>query len=108
MIVLPGQILKVFGDGGSNQHFAIYLGTALVGFATINWLYSNASNQQILKPAIYGNLASLLPAVVIDGVAVAKNNVSSSIWLILILHIVFGVAFLYCLRVIIDAERLQA
>ncbi|MDL2363170.1 MAG: hypothetical protein QFB86_02175 [Patescibacteria group bacterium] len=98
MIAFPAEILGWFGNGGRNQHFAIYLGTALVGFSVINWLYSNLDDLRLIRPAIYGNLASLLPATIIDGVSLARGSISSSIWLIFIIHLIFVVAFFYCLR----------
>jgi hypothetical protein len=102
MIAFPSELLHWFGNGSGNQHFAIYLGTSLIGFSVINWLFSRADDPQTLKPVIYGNLASLVIASVIDTVTLARGSVSQSIWLILILHLVFVAAFVYCLRLLSD------
>ncbi|MBW3568992.1 hypothetical protein KY385_02585 [Candidatus Parcubacteria bacterium] len=101
LIGASDMLLKWFGnEEAGNQHFAIYLGTALVGFSVMNWIYSNFNDLSVLKPAIYGNLVSLSAALVIDIVSLARGSVNSSIWLILLLHLVFLAAFAYCLKII--------
>lgn len=107
MIAAPGELLRWFGNGSAdNQHFPIYLGTALIGFSLTNWLYSRFSDLTVLKPAIYGNLASLLTAFVIDTVSLAKDTLNQALWLILFIHLIFAVAFLYCLVIIhADSKR---
>lgn len=101
MIAAPGQLLNWFGNGSAdNQHFPIYLGTALIGFSLTNWLYSRFNDLSVLKPAIYGNLLSLLTALVIDIVSLTRGSLSQALWLVLFVHLLFAAAFLYCLVVI--------
>jgi hypothetical protein len=83
----------------SNEHFAVYLGTALVGFAVTNWLYSNSKSLEYVIPAIYGNLASLMTAIVIDITAIIAAKLNWFVWAILALHFIFLLAFTYCLSV---------
>jgi peptidoglycan/LPS O-acetylase OafA/YrhL len=101
MITAPGQLLLWFGNGSAdNQHFPIYLGTALIGFSITNWLYSRFNDLSVIKPAIIGNLASLLIALIIDITSLVKDNLNQVLWLILLLHLIFAAAFLYCLIII--------
>lgn len=86
-------------NSSANEHFAVYLGTALVGFAVMNWLFSNSKNLQLVSPAIYGNLASLLTAIIIDVTAILLRGFNKAAWSILFLHVLFAVAFSYCLMI---------
>jgi hypothetical protein len=85
------------GNTQANEHFAVYLGTALVGFAVTNWLYSNSKSLEYVMPAIYGNLTSLLAAIVIDVGAIIAAELNWFVWAILALHFIFLLAFTYCL-----------
>ena len=101
MIFSPAALLNWFGSGGhDNRHFALYLGTALIGFSLTNWLYSRVPDLNMIKPAIYGNLASILTATIIDVKSLIAGSLNQSVWLILLLHILFVAAFLYCLNAI--------
>jgi hypothetical protein len=102
LILFPGQLLEWFtGDVVDNKHFAIYLGTALIGFAITNWLYSKVHELAYVLPAIYGNLISLVLAIIIDAGALLAEAAESSLWLILALHVVFAGAFAYSLVLIL-------
>ena len=87
-------------DGVANEHFAIYLGTALIGFSLTNWLYSRSHDLTQMLPAVYGNLLSLLIAGVIDVIALLNGSQNMALWLVLLLHLVFAGAFIYCVVVV--------
>jgi len=98
LLFFTSHIIQLFDKSwGDEKHFAIYLGTALIGFAVTNWLYSHSHNLEAIQPAIVGNLVSLVTASVIDVVAIFTLSANRIIWLILILHLVFAAAFGYCL-----------
>lgn len=98
LLTFSSQLVQLF-DGGTqpSRHFAIYLGTALVGFAVTNWLYSRSHDLAAILPAIYGNLTSLAVATVIDIVSLIISPVNKIVWPILFLHLIFTSAFTYCL-----------
>jgi len=80
-----------------DRHFAIYLGTALCGFAVMNWLYSYSHNLGAIKPALIGNLASLLIASIIDVTLLAAHETGPAILIVLAIHLAFSLVFAYCL-----------
>jgi hypothetical protein len=98
LLFFSAAIIKLFDkEWGQERHFAVYLGTALIGFAISNWLYSQSRNLSAVRPAIIGNLVSLVTASVIDILFLIRQSTSLVIWLILLLHITFVCAFTYCL-----------
>lgn len=101
LLVVSKEIVALFnGNDSTNEHFAVYLGTALIGFAIANWMYSRMSDLKSIQPSIYGNLASLVPAAIIDVVTIFEGKGQTIIWLVLALHVVFGAAFAYSLWII--------
>ena len=105
LLFFSAQIIKLFAtDWGQERHFAVYLGTALIGFSVSNWLYSQSHNLAAVRPAIMGNLVSLISAFIIDAILLARQPHSLIIWLILLLHLSFAGAFTYC---ILNIRRLS-
>lgn len=97
----PEEIVRIFdGYDPGNYHFVRFIGTALIGFAVTNWLYSFFQETKVVLPAIYGNVASLALAIIVDVVGLIAGVLASAAWLILLLHAIFLVAFLYCIRLI--------
>ncbi len=97
LILFPHAVLEWFDSSSSNNdHFAVYLGTALIGFSVTNWLYSRSQNLQFILPAIYGNITSLAIGSVIDLVGLWSDKLNEALWSILLLHIGFLAAFIYC------------
>jgi Na+-driven multidrug efflux pump len=98
LLFFSAEIVKLFNKEWSQErHFAVYLGTALLGFAVSNWLYSLSRDLSAVRPAIIGNLVSLVTASVIDVSFLMMQPASPVIWLILLLHMAFVCAFTYCL-----------
>lgn len=97
----PEEIIRIFdGYDPGNYHFVRFIGTALIGFAVTNWLYSFFKDMKVVLPAIYGNVASLVLAIIIDFIGLLAGVLASAAWLILLLHSAFLVAFLYSVRLI--------
>lgn len=95
-LLAPEEIVRIFdGYDPSNYHFVRFIGTALIGFAVMNWLYSLSSDMKAVLPAIYGNLTSLILAIIVDTFGLAAGVLSHAAWWILSLHIVFTWAFAY-------------
>jgi hypothetical protein len=102
----PTQIVSWFdGYDAPNNHMVRFIGTALIGFAVSNWLYSRADDYTQVLPAIYGNIASLVLAIAVDLVGIFQGTLTKAAWLILMLHVIFAAAFLYCVFVIRQSER---
>jgi hypothetical protein len=96
-LFFPAELIKIFdGYDSSNFHFVRFIGTALIGFSVTNWLYSSFRTKEAVLPAIYGNLTSLLLAVLIDTIGLIAGVLASAAWLILIVHTLFAAAFIYC------------
>ena len=101
LISIPQDLVDWFiPNGAANEHFAIYLGTALIGFSLTNWLYSRGHDLTHMLPAVYGNLLSLVIASVIDIFALLNGSQNMALWLVLILHLFFASAFAYCIVVV--------
>jgi len=98
LLGFSGAIIKLFdNEWAQEKHFAVYLGAALIGFSVANWLYSLSRDLAAVRPAIIGNLVSLVVASVIDIVFLIGQSSSAVVWLILLLHLAFASAFSYCL-----------
>lgn len=98
LLVFSGAILEVLGMSNDSEHFAVYLGSALIGFAAANWLFSQSKDLALILPLIYGNLISLIIAAVVDALLLLEGKVSSMVWLILLLHAGFALAFGWCAK----------
>lgn len=97
IIIAPYQTLLWFdGSSTGNYHFLRFLGTALIGFSIMNWLYSKFDNIEPVIPAIYGNLASLFLAIIFDLAGLLRDTLYPAAWLILAMHAFFACAFGYC------------
>lgn len=100
-LLAPDFVVRVAdGYSGDNYHLVRFIGTALIGFGVMNWLYSNFNDLVATLPAIYGNLMSLCLAIIVDVAGLVRGTLSSTAWLILGLHIVFLVAFIKCVLLI--------
>lgn len=100
-LLAPNQIVGWFdGFDAPNYHMVRFIGTALTGFAVTNWLYSRSTDFTHVLPAIYGNIASLVLAIVVDAFGLAFGTLAKATWLILTLHAAFASAFIYCVVVI--------
>lgn len=111
IIIVPQLIILWFeGYSPDNYHFVRFVGTALVGFAVTNWLYSKFHDLAAVLPAIYGNITSLGMAILTDLIGIGFGTLSRAAWLILALHIVFAAAFGYCVLLIkkTEAHRLKS
>lgn len=98
LLVFSSRLVSLIDNGGVDEnHFAVYLGTSLIGFSVSNWIYSNFKELSAIRPAIIGNQASLISASIIDVVFLIKQPTNIAIWLILLMHIAFVSAFAYCL-----------
>lgn len=98
VLIDPVLVMAWFGDGGTaNAHFVQYVGTALIGYSVINWLYSNAEDIRHALPGMYGNLASLGVATALDVVSIARQISRPSLWVILLIHVVFATLFIKCI-----------
>lgn len=109
IVIFPHLIILWFeGYSAQNYHFVRFVGTALIGFAVTNWLYSKLTDLRYVLPAIYGNLTSIGLAILVDVIGLATHSLSKAAWLILVLHIIFAVAFSYCIRYIIKSNLQEA
>lgn len=96
-LLAPGLIVQIFdGYSEGNFHFVRFIGTALIGFSVSNWLYSGLDDLSAVLPGIYGNITSLTIAIVVDLLGLAIGVLSAMAWLIVLLHVAFDVAFIYC------------
>ena len=107
-LLAPSEVIRIFdGYDPTNYHFVRFIGTALIGFSVTNWLYSSFHSKEVVLPAIYGNLTSLVLAVLVDVIGLAIGVLAPAAWLILLLHAAFTAAFTYCVWLILktDAKR---
>lgn len=96
-LIAPGEIVRIFdGYDAPNNHFVRFIGTALIGFAVADWMYSQMVDVQNALPAIFGNLTSLVLAMGIDLVGIFTGKLTNYAWLLFVMHTAFALAFLYC------------
>ncbi len=97
LLLAPEVTVEPFSNGNvTDHHFIRFIGTALVGFAFTNWLYSRTPNPVVALPAIYGNIISLVLAILVDVVGLAAGILHASALFILALHVGFAALFSYC------------
>jgi len=96
-LLAPNFVVSI-SDGYSNGNFHLvrFIGTALIGFGVMNWLYSTFEDLSSTLPAIYGNIVSLGLAIGVDIFGLISNHLSPSAWLISAIHITFFIAFIKC------------
>lgn len=100
-LLAPAQVVSIFdGFEAHNLHFVRFIGASLIGFSIGNWLYSYFHDLRAVLPAIYGNLTSLVLAIIVDVLGLISGALSSATWLILGLHTIFAFTFWYCIRLI--------
>ncbi len=105
-LLKPDTIIAWFdGSAGESNHMVRFIGTALIGFATANWLYSNSEDVVTVLPAIYGNLVSLGLAIAVDLVGLLQHKLARPAWLILALHAAFMLGFTYCIVLICRVRK---
>jgi hypothetical protein len=97
LMLSPAPILAFFAGGQvpNDVHFVRFLGTALIGFGALNWTASKFKDASALRPALYGNAISLILGVAVDAVGLLTGTLSHRGWWILLLHVIFGVGFMY-------------
>jgi hypothetical protein len=106
-LLAPEVIVRIFdGYDPSNYHFVRFIGTALIGFAVTNWLYSSFEDMKVVLPAIYGNVTSLVLGVAVDVIGLIAGVLSLAAWWILLLHTIFLALFAWCIRLIRASEAL--
>ena len=108
--LLAPQLIVDWFDGQrtlDDYHFVRFIGTALIGFSVMNWLYSRLADITATLPAIYGNLVSLTLAIVVDTVGIVFHTLPAAAWLILFVHLAFEAAFIYCVIGLKRATRRQ-
>lgn len=97
-LIAPREVVAMFdGYHGNNLHFVRFIGTALIGFAVMNWMYSMASDLRVVIPAILGNITSLALAIAVDALGLINGMLAPTAWIILMVHAGFLAAFSYCL-----------
>lgn len=100
-LIAPAAIISVFdGYNADNFHFVRFIGTALIGFAVMNWLYSTFEDMRVVLPVLYGNMTSLVLAIIVDLVGLLAGTLTQMTWFILGLHLMFVAAFGYCIRLV--------
>ncbi|MDQ3123426.1 MAG: hypothetical protein M3Q14_01950 [bacterium] len=103
-LLFPDLIVSWFdGTSGESNHFVRFIGTALIGFSVANWLCSRLPDLSHALPVIYGNFTSLVLAILVDLIGLALNLLSGAVWIILLVHFSFALAFWYCIRLIASA-----
>lgn len=97
-LTMPNLLVGWFdGSQSEDYHFVRFIGTALIGFAVMNFVYSKSPDIASATPALWGNLVSLLLAVIVDAVSVYSGELNALAILLLVLHAIFAALFSYCI-----------
>lgn len=93
LLLRPDIILQWFIPGATGDFFVRFIGSALLGYSTLNWLASNSNDIKTYLIALDANLVTLSIATVLSVVGVASGTVEQYGWLLIGEHVVFTVFF---------------
>jgi tetrahydromethanopterin S-methyltransferase subunit C len=89
LLCFPGVILHLFIPGSNEGFFIRFIGSALIGYSTLNFLASNANHIKIYKIALDANLVTLCIATILSIVGVMSGAIATYGWLLVLEHSVF-------------------
>ena len=93
LLLWPEWILKWFIPGATGVFFVRFIGSALLGYATLNVLSSKVNNYDIRRIAIDANLVTLTVALILSVVGVVSGAITHDQLLLIGEHVVFVTGF---------------
>lgn len=97
LVFFPSFIENFFVSEPSHggDIFIRFLGSALIGYTYLNWYTARLDHIIIMRATLIGNLSILSVAFFISLFAVISGTLNQKGLLIVLLHLVFGLGFVY-------------
>ncbi len=95
LLLRPDIILQWFVPGASGDFFVRFIGGALLGYSTLNWLASSSNDIKTYRIALDANLVTLSIATVLSIIGVASGAVERLGWLLIGEHAAFTALFIW-------------
>ncbi len=95
LLLRPDLILQWFIPDATGGFFVRFIGSALLGYSTLNWLASNSRDMKTYRIALDANLVTLSIATVLSIIGVASGAVERLGWLLIGEHVAFTVLFVW-------------
>jgi len=89
LLFWPEQILQWFIPGATGDFFIRFIGSALLGFSTLNFLASKSGDIRVYQIALDANLVTLSVATALSIVGTINGSVQSYQWLLIGEHVMF-------------------
>ncbi len=93
LLLRPDIILQWFIPGATGDFFVRFIGSALLGYSTLNWLASASNDLKTYRIALDANLVTLSIATILSIVGVASGTIENLGWLLIAEHVVFMACF---------------
>ncbi len=93
LLFQPDVILQWFIPGATGDFFVRFIGSALLGYSTLNWLASGSNDLKTYRIALDANLVTLSTATTLSIVGVASGTIENLGWLLIVQHVVFTACF---------------
>ena len=95
LLFWPEQILNLFIPTANENFFVRFIGSALLGYSTLNFLTSRVEDRRMHQIALDANLVTLTIATILSIIGVASNVVTNFGWLLIGEHVVFTSLFVW-------------
>lgn len=95
LLFWPQQILSLFIPSNGEDFFIRFIGSALLGYSTLNYLSSRSTQRRIHEIAMEANIVTLAVATVISIVGVASQTITHFGGLLIAQHVIFLSFFLW-------------
>jgi hypothetical protein len=93
LLFQPDVILQRFIPGATGDFFVRFIGSALLGYSTLNWLASGSNDLKTYRIALDANLVTLSIATILSIAGVASGTIENLGWLLIAEHMVFTAFF---------------
>ena len=95
LITRPDIILQWFIPSTDGDFFIRFIGSALLGYSTLNFLASSSNDMTTYRIALDANLVALSIATILSLIGVVIGVVENLGWLLVGEHLAFAVLFLW-------------
>ncbi len=95
LLLWPDRTIQWFIAGGENSFFVRFIGSALLGYSTLNWLASKSRDFKTYRIAVDANLVTLNIATILSIIGVASGAIGQLGWLLILEHALFTLLFVW-------------
>lgn len=97
LLFWPERILQWFIPGASGDFFVRFIGSALIGYAALNFMTAQSKNAEAQRLALWSNLITLSIATILSIYGVISGQIQAMQALLIIEHVIFTAGFAACL-----------